>query len=55
MSVNGVDGGIVTDSDVTSDSTGYSSDEDREFHRFSSLTAPLIVVSNRSEGLSYKY
>ena len=39
-------------SDVTSessDSTGYSSDEDRDPSR-SSLTAPMIVVSNRCQG-----
>ena len=41
------EGDIVTDSDVTSDSTGYSSDEDREHQHFSSLTSPMIVVSNR--------
>ena len=37
-------------SDVTSessDSTGYSSDEDRDPSRSSSHTTPMIVVSNR--------
>ena len=33
-------------SSESSDSTGYSSDEDRDPAR-SSLTAPMIVVSNR--------
>ena len=34
-------------SSVGSDSTGYSSDEDRETTR-PSLSTPMIVVSNRS-------
>ena len=44
------EGEIVTDSDVSSDSTGYSSDEDREHQHSSSLTSPMIV-SNRLPSL----
>ena len=42
-------------SDVTSessDSTGYSSDEDTDPSRSSSRTTPMIVVSNRCQAVT---